>query len=182
MTSLQATLGLSDNCDYELLAAYIREATDFVEMLYSVAVMTQRWTITADGWFDQRHYRPVEYGYGYIAIERPPFASIVKVDYIDGDQVSQEWTDYHLVTGGMRAKLQPRQDKNWPADIVANQLGSVTIEFICGVATQEEVPPGVARTIRDVAQHRYEHDCLPTKEWMDALTCQMTGYAAGVYS
>lgn len=178
-TDLQLVLGLDSACDYQLLSKYIIEATDFVEMHYRVSVMQQSWTLTADSWADERCWRPGS-DHGYIALEWSPVTSVTSVTYEDGNQNSQTWDNYRLVLGRKRSKLMPYLVDSWPA--VSGAVGCVSIEYQCGYTSQSDVPLGVQRTIRDVAQHRYEHECLPTDDWMRALDIQMVGYAARVYA
>ena len=149
--------------------------------------MTQQWTITADGWYDTDHHRQ-RYPYGtagtlgFISLEKPPFSQMIKVDYVDGDGMSVEWTDYHLITmGDRRTRLEPKANEVWPS-LQVGQSGSVVIVYETGVADQSLVPPRVAGSIRDISEHRYEHGCLPSEEWYHALDQQMAGYSARAYA
>ena len=178
-TDLQLVLGLDGACDYQLLSMYVMEATDFVEMHYRTAVMQQEWTLTLDGWTDERAYRAGG-PHGYISLEWPPASSVVEVTYEDSDQNQQTWDNFRAVLSRKRGKLMPYSVDRWPS--VSGAVGCISIRFQTGYTSQADVPLGVARTIRDVAQHRYEHECLPSTDWMQALDCQMSGYAARAYA
>ena len=178
---LRKVLGIHHTDDDSLLKDYIAEATSMVERLYSISVMDQEWTITADGWFDERHYRRLAYGYGFISLEKVPFGSITRIGYDTADQADVEWTEYRLVSNGYhRAKLQPMYTDQWP--LLPNMAGTVRIVYRTGVASADLVEPGVRQTIRDIAQYNYDHDCPPSDDWVKALSYQMAWNAAGAYA
>lgn len=120
--------------DDALITAMVYAATDEAEGLLRRALLPQQWRLSLDCFVIQT-----------IELHRPPVTAVDSVKYVDSNGVQQTLvagTDYQVSLGHpLYARLAPAYGKTWPS--ARAQLDAVQVDFTCGWATADAVPPAI---------------------------------------
>jgi uncharacterized phiE125 gp8 family phage protein len=104
-------------------------AREWVENRNGIAIMTQTWEATYDGWWD-----------GVLDLPYPPLQSVTAIQYFDTDGVLQtlDPANYLVLNGSPVAQIAWSPSGVRPA--LAQVPGSVRIRFVAGNQDQPSVP------------------------------------------
>ncbi len=141
-----------------LIQGLIATARMHVERVTRRPLLTQRWTLTLDGFSGDRIYSCGN----VLFLPKPPVTSIVSVSYVDTNGTTQalaDVTDYRksLPSGptAAKARLEPAYGKSWPS--TRDVMDAVTIVFECGYGASGGLVPAPIRTaIQQLVAHWYE--------------------------
>ena len=155
----------------------VLEAQAFLEARYDIAIMTQTWRLTMDGFYDPRHTVN-----DAIVLNRPPFGSVSSFTYLDTAGASQtlvDGTDYQIDTDGDETRVRPYHATSWPA--TRDDMNSVTLTHTAGYTESENVPLNWKEAIKQYVKLRMDPMCTEmTDDWlrgMDALMSRNLVYA-----
>lgn len=110
------------------------------ERLTRRALLTQTWRLVRDAF---------PCGSEPIVLPKPPLQSVTSVTYVDGDGVEQSWGGSPLLydvsapsgpTAGY-ARITPAYGQTYPA--TRAQAGAVTVTFVAGWASVDDVPADI---------------------------------------
>lgn len=144
--------------DDGLIAGYIIAARMHLETETRRAFMTQTYDATFDyEWprvWDRCKvdYRP------QITLPKAPLQSVTSVTYVDDAGASQTLaTDqYRVSANGIEGLIEPAYNVSWPT--VREQMGCVTVRFVCGYgANPSDVPEPLRQAILLLVGHFYEN-------------------------
>ena len=91
-----------------------------------------------------------------IALPSPPLVSVSQVQYLDTAGATQTWssTNWRVDTASIPGRLVPVYDVDWPS--TRAEIRAVTITYIAGYGTAEDVPPDIRLAIQHMAAADYE--------------------------
>lgn len=94
---------------------------------------------------------------GEICLPRPPLKSVTEIRYIDPDGTPQTLasSNYEVVTDREPGRIRLAYDKTWPA--VRQHKGVISIDFVAGYGTRDEVPERVKGVVKLLIAHVYNH-------------------------
>ena len=161
MTLAEAKTQLRErSTDYDAeIMNLITEGRVYVEKMSGRALVTQTRAMYLNGLYDS------------ITIPHAPLQSVSSISYQDDNNATQTLSS-SLYT--VDAKSQPgvvarAYNQTYPS--VYDDLNVVTITFVCGYGTREDVPDSYKAAIKLYVQWRFDHD--PTsKELLDMLISQ----------
>lgn len=151
-----------------LLSRLIRQARERCERVADVALVTQTWRVSADGF-------PVGDGF---KLPRPPLQAVTEVSYIDAEGVTRtlDASGYAADATRQPGWLLPAYGLSWPA--TRCQANAVLVTFRAGYGAAADVPGEVVgRLLADVAY------CFARREEQDQayLESLYHGLWSGIY-
>lgn len=128
LAEAKAHLRVVSTADDAYITALIVAARQGAEHLTQCALMPQTWELALDEFSDE------------IALQKPPFASMTSVRYVDAAGVLQTITEagYSLDTHGDQAILRPAYGLTWPG--TRRQPNAVLVRYVAGYANAASVP------------------------------------------
>lgn len=138
--------------DDRIVDSLILEGTQLIENRYAIAIMSQTWTLSLDGFEDARYWRD-----GAIHIGRPPFGSVTSFTYLDANGVSQTLasSEYRLTSGSQIARIEPAYNVTWPS--TRGVQDEVTIIHTAGKSDADDVPYVLRHAIINFVFNRYHN-------------------------
>jgi uncharacterized phiE125 gp8 family phage protein len=111
-------------------------AREWVENRNGIAVMTQTWLATYDGWWD-----------GVLDLPYPPLQSVAAIEYLDVDGVLQtlDPANYVVLNGSPVAQIAWAPSAVRPA--LSQLPGNVRVRFVAGLSDQQSVPATIKQSI-----------------------------------
>lgn len=92
-----------------------------------------------------------------ILIKRVPVSSIEKIEYVDPDGVSQEYTDYQSDLVGEPARITAGVTSSWP-DAQDDKLNAVSVEFKAGYGKSvADVPGPIVTAVKMWVNYLYDN-------------------------
>lgn len=163
----------------------VQLATRYLEQRWNVSFLTQTWTLSLDGWYDQRYWREGEYIKAYrsmfggrtligdilnvggvgrvgaIYLPRPPLASVSSIKYYDANGVLQTLatTVYEVDTYNQPGRIALQAFQIWPFPQIGKVQDAVRIEFVSGFTSTANLFarwPGVIQAIKILVAHWYQ--------------------------
>lgn len=162
----------TDTSHDSVLTGFLKAARRRAENHCRIAFVTQTWKYSRDGWagFDTLY---AHRGFPQIEIPKPPFQSIVSIQYVDVAGVTQTLADaptgFQLDPGAdtLPARIVPPYAQPWPP--VRRIPNNVIITFVAGYgvgagakdaqnnAIANAVPDDLQLAIKMTAAHWYEN-------------------------
>ncbi|MCW8886762.1 MAG: head-tail connector protein [Motiliproteus sp.] len=132
----------SDSGDDVLISGLIKSARQQVEEHIGRPLMSQSWTLYADGFSD---------------LELKPWTTGIDViRYMDTDNAQQTLAAsvYELRKMGLTRSVGLQYSQDWPS--VLPHPGSVEVDFTAGYASAEDVPQPIKQAMLLMVGHLYE--------------------------
>lgn len=140
--------------DDALITALLQAAREAIEQVTGRALLTQRWTLTLDGFPAAGEA---------LELPKPPLAATpaVVLQYRDTAGVLQTWAaSKYLVARpagptALPAYIHPAPDEAYP--IAQARPDAVIVDFTCGVASAADLPAAYKAAMLLLVGHFYEH-------------------------
>lgn len=131
--------------DATTIDAYLESATDFAEQYQNRCLCQAEWEASYD-YFPATFYLPV-----------PPLFSVDEITYVDTAGVTQTLdADVYVVDAiSQPGRVALAFGQTWPS--TQSQIGSVTVAFTAGYASESLIPARARQAIRMLTAHMYEH-------------------------
>jgi uncharacterized phiE125 gp8 family phage protein len=146
LTDAKAFMRVQHDAEDDLITGIIASARDYCEEELDLAIMDQEITLKLDAWPDGRA----------IYLPRCNLLSVTSVSYLDGNNVSQAFTDFTEDTFGGR--LANNTD-DWPG--LSERANAVTIVYRAGFAEFDTggafVPQAVLHAMKMLIAHFYDN-------------------------
>lgn len=96
------------------------------------------------------------FGASGIAVPRPPLLSVTSVSYVDPAGATQvlDAAQYQVSVGLEPGRIWPAYGRNWPSTRVQPQ--AVTVVYVAGYGTADQVPAAARQAVRMMTAHLYE--------------------------
>lgn len=141
-------LRTSDDAEADYLADLIRAATEYVEKNSGKQLLTATYDL-------KLHCFPCR----EIWFPRLPVQSVASVKYLDysGAEQTVDASQYDVQRGTEHAKgyVLPAYAAYWP--VARNHDWDVTVRFVCGFGTADDVPAAMKQQIRMLVKHWFEN-------------------------
>lgn len=144
---IKAQMRLDSLEEAELVAGYIKSATDYVEEHTGRALITQTWEVTVDNFPST-----------YLELPRPPLQSIASITYLDDAGATQTVasTVYRVQSAPYFGVITLASGQTWP--VPQTTQAAVTVRYVAGYGTEpRHVPASIRQAIRMLAAHWHEH-------------------------
>jgi len=94
---------------------------------------------------------------GCVVLPLSPVQSITSISYFDAENTAQTLAvdDFYLYGDEDTASIEPKTGVVWPA--VYTRRDAITIRFVAGFGTAENIPKNITRAIRLIVAHWYEN-------------------------
>lgn len=137
---------IDGNLDDAEVDRWIRAAVRKVEQDTDIAMLTQTWALTLNGfpWSTQP-----------IGLMKRPIQSVESVKYYDSAGVQQTWAAGNYVVDLPSARIGLTGNITWPGDLRVFQ--PVTIQFIAGFTDPDLVPEDLKQAVRMLVAHFSEN-------------------------
>lgn len=134
--------------DDTLIAALIVAARQSLEEINGRSLYTTTWKLILDSW----PARP------YIALPRPPLASVTSVSYVDSDGATMVWDAANYVVETLRTpgRIHLAEDVDWPSASL-RAASPITITYVAGWPTTGAIPQRYKQAILLLVGHWYEN-------------------------
>lgn len=132
--------------DDALISSLIATARQAAETLTGRQLISARWKLVLDA-----------FPWGEILLAKCPVQSIVSIQYLDMNGLSQMLpsSDYVVDTACEPARITPVFGKTWPPTLP--QIGAVTVTFDAGYGAASAVPEGLKSWIKLRVGSLYAH-------------------------
>lgn len=129
-----------------MLTTFIAAARKVAELLQRRALLTSTWEVS----FEACDVRSV------VRLPKAPLQSVVSITYRDqaGSLQTLDSSAYEVVTG-TPGRVYARDGAGWPA--FASEPGAMTVRFVAGYATPDDVPASTKLGMLLLIGHWYEH-------------------------
>ena len=151
----QCELGTSTAHD-DHLELLIQSAREQWEHDTDSCVITQVWSVTLD------YFKGVE-----IELPKRPIQEIADIQYYDQGNVLRPLDEAVFSFNPAARKIHLNSQQSWPD--VYDRWDAVTITFVCGVDTVEEVPAIQKQAIRLLIGHYFENRDMLMSDAMQAV-------------
>lgn len=168
VTRAEAKLHLRQTVSVEdsLIDVFIKMARGYCETKTHRQFMLATYKLQLDAFPDSGHIshgharsRSGSTFYGEIRLPLPPLSSVPTVAYVDtsGDpQTLTVTTDYVVDSSALIPRIVPAWNTTWPS--TRDQPNAVTVTFIVGYASADDVPPeakgAILMMVTDLDRHR----------------------------
>jgi uncharacterized phiE125 gp8 family phage protein len=144
LSEAKAQLEVDFEDDDQFITSLIRVVTADAENYLRRALLTQTWDFYIDRFSD------------YMDIPLPALQSIESVKYIDtnGDQQTLDAATYDVDTYAEPGVVRLAFGKSWPS--TRDEANAVTIRFVCGYTSANEVPMPIKQAMLLQLRHLYE--------------------------
>ena len=138
--------------DDGLITSLITAARGHAERITGRALMTQTWRLKLDQFPRWR---------GPIEIPLPPLQSVTSVTYRDANDAPQTWTASNYVVDAPAGpyatdgRVYPAFQIEYPETV--DRQDAVTVEFVAGYGTDDDVPIQLKQGLLLMIGHWYEH-------------------------
>lgn len=134
--------------DDGLISGLVAAARQAFEEVNGRALFTQTWKLILDGWPSAP----------YIALPRPPLASVTSVSYVESDGNTMVWGSSNYVVETLRTpgRIHLAENVTWPSASL-RAASPITITYVAGWATTEVIPQRYKQAILLLAGHWYEN-------------------------
>lgn len=132
--------------DDALISSLIAAARQAAETLTGRQLISARWKLVLDA-----------FPWGEILLAKCPVQSIVSIQYLDMNGLSQMLpsSDYVVDTACEPARITPVFGKTWPPTLP--QIGAVTVTFDAGYGAASAVPEGLKSWVKLRVGSLYAH-------------------------
>jgi uncharacterized phiE125 gp8 family phage protein len=132
--------------DDALISSLIATARQAAETLTGRQLISARWKLVLDA-----------FPWGEILLAKCPVQSIVSIQYLDMNGLSQMLpsSDYVVDTACEPARITPVFGKTWPPTLP--QIGAVTVTFDAGYGAASAVPEGLKSWVKLRVGSLYAH-------------------------
>ncbi len=148
MSLAEAKLHLRVDVDDDdaLISSLIATARQAAETLTGRQLISARWKLVLDA-----------FPWGEILLAKCPVQSIVSIQYLDMNGLSQMLpsSDYVVDTACEPARITPVFGKTWPPTLP--QIGAVTVTFDAGYGAASAVPEGLKSWVKLRVGSLYAH-------------------------
>ena len=146
LAELKSHLRVEDDDEDTLLRGLLTAARLYVERAQRRSFVNTTWTWTLD-----------EFPSGYLRPPRSPLSSVTSIAYVDTDGTSQTWDsdEYDVDTSVEPGRIEPAYGYSYPATY--DQMEAVTVTFVAGYGTADDVPEATKVAIKMLVGHWYEH-------------------------
>lgn len=158
----------------------IKAAREILETYTGSAFVTQTWALSLDAFpgglasFADGDFCTSGFSAGTIYLPKPPWQSIVSVQYVDFGGTTQTMTPTDYRFDATRGRLTPAYGKVWP--VAQYVVGAVTVTFTTGYNTDpNNLPAQIREAVLEVVEDRLKNRGgmyqIPagTKEKLNAL-------------
>lgn len=162
--------------DDALIEGLIETARSAAEARTGRALMPQTWKLLLPD-FPRAGHRSLD----VIAIPRPPFASVVSIDYIntDGNLSAMPVADYEVFYRQLNVCVRPSFDLSfWPQ--CRREEGAVSITFLCGYQDADHVPAPIKAWMKCFIATLYENREAVVRGEAATSTFMPRGYVDGL--
>lgn len=134
--------------DDSLIAALVAAARQAFEEINGRSLYTTTWKLVLDDWPSDP----------YIALPRPPLASVTSVVYVDSDGNSTTWGASNYVVETLRTpgRIYLAEGVDWPSAAL-RAASPITITYVAGWATTPAIPQRYKQAVLLLVGHWYEN-------------------------
>jgi len=146
--SCKLDLKIQHNADDTLLEDYIAAAAALVGGKSGIVGKV----LTAEIW-----ELKLSSASGCVVLPLSPVQSITSISYFDAENTAQtlDVADFYLYGDEDSALIEPKTNVVWPA--VYARRDAITIRFVAGFGTADDIPKNITRAIRLIVAHWYEN-------------------------
>jgi uncharacterized phiE125 gp8 family phage protein len=162
LTEAKAHFGVTITDDDTRITSLIVAARQQAEHDTRRSFVTQTWRAKLDGFPAGR------------AIDLPhgPIQSVTSVQYVDGDGVTQGFTDFTLDADGQRILLD--YGESWPSPRAVEN--AVTITYVAGYGAATAVPEGIKSGIKLLVEIQYDRPDAAYSAALKSAAGSLLGY------
>jgi uncharacterized phiE125 gp8 family phage protein len=148
LDEVKSYLRVDFNDDDVYIRSLIITARKYCENYQNRAYITQTRELTLDDW-------PSD---DIIEIPRGKLQSITSIKYKDyaGAETTISSSDYVVSTKSEKGRIAPAYDKSWPS-FTAYPLDPITVRYVCGYGTSEDVPETIKQAILFLISFWYDN-------------------------
>lgn len=131
--------------DELLLGTLLKKAVEVAETMTTKRLITQTWEYTMD-------FLPP-----HIVMPYAPLQSITSIKYIDTNGTEQTLASnkYKVDNVSIPGRVYPAYGVVWP--MVRSEINSVTVRFVCGYASSNDVPSDIKSAIMMIAYDSFRY-------------------------
>lgn len=136
------------DADDTLIAGYVDGARQLFEELADKCLLTTTYCLSMDCWPSSP----------WIALPRPPLASVTSVVYYDEDNNPTTWSsdNYLVITKPTPGGILRKASRDWPSVTLREKAG-IEITFVAGYTQTSDVPQKYKHACALLVGHWYEN-------------------------
>lgn len=145
LAELKAHLRVTEDDQDDQILAYGLAARELLESMTWRSFLTQTWRLTMD-----------RFPCGCIELPNPPIQGVTSITYIDsaGDERTLDPSLYQVDTESEPGRIVPAYGLVWP--MTRWQASAVTVEYVAGWETAEDVPNTLRQALRMLVAYWHE--------------------------
>jgi len=146
LTEFKLHQRIEESGEDDLIKQYIVAASDVIQGLANIALITATYRLTLDEFPAERR----------IELLYPPLLSVESVQYLDSTGTLQTFpaANYRVLTDGV-GSIELKTDESWPETQAVAQ--AVKINYTAGYPNSAAIPPREKQAVRFLAGHWYEN-------------------------